>query len=125
MTTLGGHLHRYKVDGPNDMIDGRYHIPHPKISGYVMLVIASTGMGWDHVSVSLWDCRGKNPKAVERCPTWDDMCYLKNLFFNKDETVIQYHPPEASYVNNHKYCLHLWRSQEIEIPVPERILVGI
>ncbi len=53
--------------------------------------IASTGMGWDHVSVSLED----------RCPTWDEMCWIKKLFFEPDECCMQLHPPESDYVNFH------------------------
>ncbi len=71
-------------------------------------VIASWGMGWDHVSVSLAD----------RCPTWEEMCFVKDIFFRPDECVIQYHPPESKYINNHKYVLHMWRPQNESIPMP-------
>lgn len=63
---------------------------------------------WDHVSVSL-----KN-----RCPNWREMCFIKNLFFEPDELVIQFHPPEKDYINLGKTVLHMWRpwNQEIELP---------
>lgn len=83
--------------------------------GREWLVTISSGMDWDHVSVS-------NPKIT---PSWDVMCHFKNLFFEDDETVIQYHPSKDNYVNNHQHCLHLWRPQNEEIPKPPKIFVGI
>jgi hypothetical protein len=79
-----------------------------------MKVIASDGMGWEHVSVS----------RKSRCPTWDEMCQIKNLFWDENETVIQFHPPKTEYVNNHPYCLHLWKPTDFEIQTPPSIFVG-
>jgi len=80
-----------------------------------LFVIASDGGEWDHVSVSL----------KSRTPTWEEMCYVKDLFFREDEVVIQYHPAKADYVNNCNTCLHMWRPQNEFIPTPPRIMVGI
>lgn len=80
-----------------------------------MKVIASDGMGWEHVSVSLPD----------RCPTWKEMCMIKDLFWEPEDTVIQYHPPKSEYINNHPNCLHLWRPVGIEIPLPDKFMVGV
>lgn len=118
---------QYKIDGDHSYIDGRYFIKHPKIQGYVIQVIASTGMGWDHVSVSLIDNRRGHARLadrVERCPTWGEMCFVKNLFFESSECVIQFHPAESEYVNAHPYCLHLWKPQGVELPIPNSIMVG-
>jgi hypothetical protein len=119
-------LLRYKVAGDQTYIDGMYALPHPKITGYILHVVASAGLGWDHVSVTLLDNRrGKIQliDKVQRCPTWEEMCIVKDMFFGEDETVLQYHPPKSEYVNVHPYCLHLWRPHDFEIPVPEKILV--
>jgi hypothetical protein len=78
-------------------------------------VICSDGMGWEHVSVSLPD----------RCPTWDEMCWIKSLFWDAHECVVQYHPPEREYVNNHAYCLHLWRPTDQRMPTPPQFMVGV
>lgn len=83
--------------------------------GQVFLAIAGDGLGWEHVSVSRQD----------RCPTWEEMCQVKALFWGDEDCVVQYHPPKDQYVNNHPYCLHLWRSTTQPIPMPETILVGI
>ena len=76
-------------------------------------IIASSGDGWDHVSVSL----------PNRCPTWDEMCRVKRLFFHDDECVIQYHPPEEDYVNKNEFVLHMWKPHDIKIPMPPVYMV--
>ncbi|MFZ1398909.1 MAG: hypothetical protein WAS33_18535, partial [Candidatus Promineifilaceae bacterium] len=58
--------------------------------------IASDGEFWEHVSVSVYD----------RCPTWEEMCFIKSLFWSDDDLVIQLHPVKSEYVNNHQFCLH-------------------
>lgn len=62
-------------------------------------VIASDGLGWEHVSVSL----------ENRCPFWDEMCYVKNLFWGEDDFVVQMMVPKVDYINCHPHCLHMWR----------------
>src|SRR5262245_54569925 len=87
----------------------------PQKDGPDLVVQASDGAGWDHVSVS----------TRSRCPTWDEMRLVKRLFFHDDEIVMQLHPAEGpGYVNCHPYCLHLWRPQEGAIPLPLPELVG-
>jgi len=77
------------------------------ISGKTMTIISSGPSDWEHVSCSFSD----------RCPTWEDMCKIKDLFWNNDECVVQFHPPRKNYKNLHKYCLHLWKPPfEIELP---------
>lgn len=76
-------------------------------------LIASYGDGWDHVSVSRRD----------RAPTWDEMCRVKDLLFDLEDCVIQYHPPRSKYVNIHPFCLHLWRPQGQRIPIPPKWMV--
>ena len=82
-------------------------------------VIASNKLNWEHVSVSIIE---DNEKLM---PTWDEMCFIKNLFWDEEDCVIQYHPPKSQYVNNDINVLHLWRPIGIEIPLPPSILVGI
>ena len=77
---------------------------------------ASDGRLWEHVSVST---------DKMQTPSWEIMCYVKNLFWDEEDTVIQYHPPKSKYVNMHKSVLHLWRSTEFEIIVPETLLIGL
>ena len=82
-----------------------------------MSFIASWGGGWDHVSVS--------PCKPSKVPTWNQMCIVKDIFFNEDEAVIQIHPPKDQYVNNRVNCLHLWRANDKEMLLPPSFMVGI
>ena len=93
--------------------NGMFRIP--LFDNEVGLVIASDGAGWEHVSMSLHD----------RMPTWEEMCLLKSIFWGKEDTVVQFHPPQSEYVNMHDFCLHLWRPIGVDFPVPNSILVGI
>jgi hypothetical protein len=86
-----------------------------KKDGHQVYCQASDGLGWEHVSVSI---KGK------KMPSWNLMCYVKNLFWDEDDTVFQYHPPKKAYVSFKWNCLHLWKPTGEEIPVPDPILVG-
>ena len=94
---------------------GAFEIP---FRGRILTVIATSGQHyipkWEHVSVSL-----KN-----RCPNWDEMCFIKALFWDDTETAIQYHPKTSKYINNHPFCLHLWKPAGLDILLPPGILVG-
>ena len=83
------------------------------IKGKMFFVIYSNGGGWDHVSVSL----------TNRCPTWEEMCFIKDLFFNESESCVEYHPRKEDYVNFHPFCLHIWKPQEQELPTPPKAFV--
>lgn len=71
--------------------------------------------GWEHVSVSL----------PHRCPIWEEMCLVKDLFWDSEDCVVQFHPPHDQYVSNHPFCLHMWRRIGIEYETPPMFLVGI
>lgn len=85
------------------------------------LIIASAYDGWDHVSVSL--ITADKSSEVNRCPRWSEMCYVKDLFFEHNEVVVQYHPSKDKYVNNHEYTLHLWRPIDHNLPIPPTYMV--
>ncbi len=93
--------------------NGHFRIVTPK--GVRLFAIASDGMGWEHVSLHVID--------QNRCPTWEEMCYAKSMFWADDETVVQYHPPKSEYVNIHPYVLHLWRPVDQPVPVPPLVCV--
>jgi len=85
--------------------------------GRSFFVVASNGGGWEHVSVS--PCNKKR----KSCPTWDEMCAIRDMFFQPEERVVEFHPPKSEYVNQHPYCLHLWRYTAGEFPHPPMIFV--
>lgn len=87
--------------------------------GSELKIVASAGdekpsQGWEHVSVS----------TERRPPNWQEMCFVKALFWTDEECVIQFHPPASVYVNNHPYCLHLWKPP-FTVALPPEILVGV
>ena len=86
-------------------------------SGWMGSIVVSTGAGWEHVSVS--------PAKKSILPSWEDMCTIKNMFWDEDEAVIERHPPKADYINLMPNCLHLWKCSYKEMVLPPRILVGI
>lgn len=77
--------------------------------------IMSWGAGFEHCSVSL----------PIRTPSWEQMCAIKDAFWTEDECCMQLHPAKKDYINNHKYCLHIWRPIKEEIPMPPSLMVGI
>jgi len=81
-------------------------------------MIASDGQGWEHVSVHVEDAKGR-----AKIPLWEEMCSIKNIFWDADDCVVQFHPPESDYVNVHKTVLHLWRPQGVDLPRPPSFLV--
>lgn len=92
---------------------GVFNVPSP-VDSAVLRVIATSGEGWDHVSVS----------RRNRCPNWPEMEHIKRLFFKDDETAMQLHVPPSDHISIHPYCLHLWRPLNAEIPRPPSIMVG-
>jgi len=99
-------------------------------SGVTLLMIVSSGDPsvedetgeWEHVSVHAQEPTLEG-KIRQRTPTWGEMHHVKSLFWEPGECVVQFHPPEANYVNTHDHVLHLWRHINKEIPQPPLICV--
>jgi hypothetical protein len=100
-------LNRHRIasgaysSSPDDGFNGAFQFPIPGEARRIC-VVASDGMGWKHVSVSFG-------QASPRTPSWEIMCAVKNLFWNPEDCVIQFHPPESVRLNIHPGCLHLWQ----------------
>jgi hypothetical protein len=112
------HLNRWRVPLHGQLGDehnGAFQL-RVRPSPVRVFVISSDGGGWDHVSVSVANER--------RLPTWAEMHHVKRLFFHDDEAVMQLHPPASEYVNNAE-VLHMWRPQELDLPLPPRWMVGL
>jgi hypothetical protein len=104
--------------------NGLFYIP-PNMRRPVRLVcIASDGTDWEMAGLEPPTWEHVSASTAARCPTWEEMCYVKELFWDEEDTVIQLHPPRSEWVNDHPYCLHLWRPIGVEIPRPQRITVG-
>lgn len=63
------------------------------------IIVGFNESGWEHVSMELY---------ARRLPTWEEMCFIKNIFWEDEEEVIQIHPKKSEYVNMTE-ALHLWR----------------
>jgi hypothetical protein len=108
--------------------NGFFIIPHYKITDYFFYVQVSDGAvseesldKWEHVSVSI----AHKGQPQTRTPTWQEMCYIKGVFWDDEDCVVQYHPAKNEYVNMHQFVLHLWRPVNQAIPTPPKIMVGI
>jgi hypothetical protein len=89
----------------------------PVINGN-LFIVASSGLGWEHVSIHLNYTNGK-----QGTPSWSQMCLVKDTFWGDEDCVVQFHPPKSEYVNTHAHCLHLWRPTDFNIPTPPKIMV--
>lgn len=96
-----------------DKENGLFTVPSP-IDNHPMVVLASVGEGWEHVSVS----------RKNRIPNWIEMQFIKNMFFSEDQTAIQYHVPDKDHINVHNNCLHLWVPIAQAIPLPPKWMVA-
>jgi len=98
---------------------GAFHFPPAENRKRHLLVIASDGYGWEHVSIHA----EKGNEILT--PYWDEMCEMKSYFWDDEDVVMQLHPRKSDYINMHPHTLHLWRPVGIELPTPPTILVGI
>lgn len=108
---------------PGDTEKGLFFVPLPSDRRYELKILAHAGIGnsvppemagWEHVSVSL----------PHRCPSWQEMCLVKDLFWDAEEVVCQFHPKKSDYVNYAPYCLHLWAQVGRPFSTPPSTLVG-
>ena len=128
-----GELNKWRFKGmpfpntPDMLTDGAFQIPYKAGTNIAFFVIATHGTcdpmikspdeAWEHMSARAFDeAHTQNPK--ERQPTWDEMCYLKDLFWHPEECVVQFHPPKSVYVNSHPNVLHLWRKHGVNQETP-------
>lgn len=118
MRPNGKHLNRFREvhplfgKSPNNSLQCFFFVMR---SAGVLRIISSgpatatEGLhAWEHVSVSL----------VNRCPTWEEMCQVKQMFWRDDEAVVQFHPPKLNYVNDHAFTLHLWKKAGANVELP-------
>lgn len=68
---------------------------------------------WEHVTVS----------TAFGCPRWEEMCFVKDAFWDPGELVLQLHVPTDEHLSIHDFVLHLWKPVGVEIPMPPKICV--
>jgi len=90
-------------------------VPGPCGESLTIMMIDGIDTGWEHVSVS----------TRRRIPNWTEMSFVKKLFWDPEECVVQFHPPQSEYVNTYSKVLHLWRWRKGTFPQPPADLVGV
>ncbi len=106
-----------KIRGKAGCIDGAYVLSAP--SGRRLNIIASIGDStyrWEHVSVSV------SGSLFTETPTWEEMCYVKSIFWDDNECVIQFHPPSKENISIAE-ALHMWRPWDENVPMPPPVMV--
>lgn len=114
-----GNMRSEMKDGNNGVFSFTITKNGPVQQKVTFIIIASDGYGWEHVSVRA------SQLGKSRIPYWDEMCIIKDTFWDAEDAVMQLHPPSSQYVNMHKDVLHLWRPVGTDIPLPPTILVGL
>jgi hypothetical protein len=107
------HIERFRLAGVQGDDCGAFQVPHNP-TNVNLRIIVSSGMGWEHVSVSL----------PNRTPNWREMEFVCRLFWSDDEAVMQLHPPRSDWISNHPHCLHMWRPSDGRVPLPPSWMVG-
>lgn len=115
-----------EFSSPEGSTFGAFSIPH---EGQLLNVIASDGrmdaegklpdVGWEHVSVHAFDPVFRRQKI----PNWMQMSYIKSLFWEESEVVMQLHVAASDHINVHDCVLHLWRPKATPIPLPPKMCV--
>ena len=113
---------------PPAVLYGAFMLPSPE-SGWWLFCIACDAEGhpdvpgsvdWEHVSVSARSARQRRT----RTPSWREMAFIKDVFWQDEDVVVQFHPRRSEYVNQHPNVLHLWRYMRAAFPTPASHLVG-
>lgn len=125
MRAFWSHLDPFRVENaawssrPGET-HGTFLIPFPRHAIQLAVIANSASIpeacGWEHVSVHARD-------YSIRCPTWEEMCFVKGLFWTDDECAYQFHPPSSVYKNLHPATLHLWRNTQQLVMLPPLQLV--
>ena len=107
----------FRIQGPSgaELVIGAHTGDGPMVAldGEDARHIVDAPTGWEHATVHV----------EGRLATWQEMCFVKNLFWNEEECVVEYHPPRSEYVNFND-CLHLWRPKHGTIPRPSVSVVA-
>ena len=99
------------LEGLDRRFNNVFWVPSP-VDRVMLKVLASTGGGWDHVSVS----------HPNRIPVWTEMEFVKRAFFHPNEVCMQLHVAVADHINVGD-VLHIWRPLGFVLPLPPKGMV--
>lgn len=57
-------------------------------------------------------------EAEWRCPTWNEMKFVKDHLWAPEDVCLQLHPQQSRYINKSEFCLWIWRPIKLSIPQP-------
>lgn len=57
-------------------------------------------------------------EAGWRCPTWNEMKFVKDQLWEPEDVCFQLHPQQSRYINRSEFCLWIWRPVNRTIPQP-------
>ena len=80
-------------------MDGRIKLSNGQEGTFV---VGTNECGWEHISIHLF---------AKRLPTWDEMCEVKDIFWDEEEECVQIHPKKSEYVDIVD-ALHIWRPKD-------------
>lgn len=106
-------------DDPQDGPQGAFKISGPR--GMELRIIASDARDWDLARLPLPKWEHVSVSLAGRCPSWDEMEWVRDQFFEPTETVLQFSVPRAVHISHHPYCLHMWRPIGETIPLPPSV----
>jgi hypothetical protein len=101
---------------------GRFLVRCP-LTNVRLKIIISDGADWEQVGLPLPVWEHVSVSTTNRVPTWEEMCWVKEQFFEDDEVVVQLHPAKKDWINCHPHVLHLWRVVGVDFPMPPKITV--
>jgi len=74
----------------------------------ISVLIELDNKPWLHVSISRRD----------RIPSYEELVFAKETLIGKSKKAIQVFPADEEHVNQHPFCLHLWRCLQGD-PLPD------
>ena len=102
------------------------HPGHGIYSGMVTLKNCKASVIFGYNENNLMEHVSISPNNKKYWLSWNDMCEVKDMFFNPNEMVVQIHPTADRYLHgfgDRENILHLWRPKDGDFGVlnhPER-----
>ena len=88
VTQPAGRIPEWMCSTEKDGFNGMFRFT---IDGRMLRCVISGDEGWQHVSVTI--------EGEPRPPSWQLMCKIKDLFWDEEEWVCQFHPPKSQHIN--------------------------
>jgi hypothetical protein len=115
---LAPDIERCRVSGPgNSGCYGPFRLV-AEPTGRRLTVIVSDGRDWVEEGLPLPAWEHVSVSSPFGCPTWAEMAWIKDQFWEPTECVVEFHVPKADHINQHATCLHLWRLVGPGFPMP-------